>query len=227
MARPRILILTAVALEAKWVARALGISPPSPACPTRLTFHGADLCVAIVGIRAKGLGAIPTEDVDFVVMAGLAGALDPSLAVGRVVTTERPAGVYLPSHVRCAPIYSSERIIATPDQKRELFQATGAAAVDMETAAVREWAKSRGLPFMAVRAISDRADQCLDAAVLVMVDPWGRPRIGAILRSIVRRPFLLRHLLRLRADSKLAGRNLGLAVRELVEKLAGSPQAHA
>src|SRR5207302_1564302 len=121
-----------------------------------------------------------------------------------------------PAGVRRGPIHTDNQVVATPRQKADLRSQTQALAVDMENSTVREWARQRGAEFGAIRAISDRADQTLDPAVLRLIDAWGRPRPVAIARTVLRRPSLIPHLTRLGADSKLAATRLGGAIRQLI-----------
>lgn len=208
-------------LEARAVARALGTPIPKPGKPVFCQRGASQVVLAIIGIGARRLGeqGMP-PDPNWVCMAGLAGALDPSLAIGEVVIDPLPVGVPLPAGMKQGRIHCSDRIVATAREKAELFEQTGAAAVEMENANVRAWAERRGAVFVGVRAISDRADQALDPAVLRLVDSWGRPRPAALLATLLRRPGLIPQLLRLGSESKRAARRLGEAVRVLVAQTA-------
>lgn len=213
MRRSTLLILTAVSLEANAIAAALEMPRPSPGHSTTKCFGELSVSLHLAGIRARSL---PPEPGSWVVMTGLAGALDPSVAVGDIVIDDFPAAWGEPPPCRRGRIVSADNIVATPVQKAELHRATGAMAVDMETAIVREWAKRHGAGFIALRAISDRADQTLDPSMMRLVDRWGRPRGLTIAIQLFRRPSLILPLLRLGADSKLAAHRLGIAIRELV-----------
>jgi adenosylhomocysteine nucleosidase len=182
----------------------------------------------LIGIRARHL---PESGISggcaVVIMAGVAGALDPALQVGDVVIDDLPPGWNAPAGARRGAIVTQDGILATPSDKADLFGRTGALAVDMETACVRQWARGRGVPFVAVRSISDRADQTLDPAVLRLVDSFGNPRPAALAKALLARPSLVPHLWRLGADSKRAAARLGAIVKELVAEaernLAGEP----
>lgn len=117
-----------------------------------------------------------------VISAGLAGALQPGLSPGDLIVdagtgadavanaARRSANGSRTIHISSgAPgprpdlgrIVSADRVIESPAGKRALGKRTGAGAVDMESGAVREWAKTRGVPFAAVRVILDSVDESL------------------------------------------------------------------
>ena len=55
-----------------------------------------------------------------------------------------------------------------------------------------------------------------DPAVLDFIDPFGRPRFGAILNTVVRRPSLIKHMRHLSRSSKVALDALAAAVKGIV-----------
>lgn len=220
MERHGFLVFTAVELEAKSVARALGIRTPSIGRPTEGHFVGRRLILHLIGIAAVGLPPLKAgEGSRWVIMAGLAGGLDPALDIGQIVVEGCPEPLQTCLCWRHGRIHTAEGIAATAEEKAALFRSTGALAVEMENAPVRQWADQAGLKFIGVRAISDRADQALDPAVLRLVDNYGRPCAARIAGALVRRPSLAPALARLGSRSNRAAKALGAAVRELVEIL--------
>jgi adenosylhomocysteine nucleosidase len=219
--RRRFIILTAVQIEAKAVARALGLRRPSPTRPTISAGPGPLIELHLIGIGTPRLPQdLGNPEDTLVIMAGLAGGLDPSLQVGDVVIDDCPPGLVPEFSHRTGHIHSSEAVIATPAQKAALFAQTRALAVDMETATARSAAGRLGIPFLAIRAISDASDDVLDPAVLKLVDAFGRPRPIAIAATLARRPGLAAYLRRLGASSRLAADNLGFAVAGIVRSCA-------
>jgi adenosylhomocysteine nucleosidase len=147
-------------------------------------------------------------------MAGLAGALAPDLAVGDIVIQ----GFCPPlPGVRFGTLATASHVVATPADKATLFRRTGALAVDMETEPAQRLAESLHIPFLAVRAISDSATQTLDPALLTLVDPDGRPRVGRTLLQLARGSVKLSDLLRLRRTTNTALANLAAALVTLID----------
>ncbi len=144
--------------------------------------------------------------------SGIAGGLDPSLACGAVVidgdaTVVKRLGAALPGAVR-ATIAGQDAIIAGLAGKAALRQATGAVAVDMETHIAARVARRHSAPFVAIRVISDTADEVLPPAALVGMRPDGGVALGAVLASLARNPAQLPALIR-------TGRHAALALRTL------------
>jgi hypothetical protein len=167
-----------------------------------------------------GTGILPVfapPGTTMVIMAGLAGALDPSLQIGDVIidaaSDKLPNGLNL----RRGRIHTADQLIATPAQKAALFRETGALVVDMENAIVRTAANAAGIPFIGIRAVSDTADQALDPAVLNLVDDLGRLRPAALAGTLLRRPALIPYLNRLGTASRLAADRLAQAVSDLLD----------
>lgn len=215
MAEPGVLILTAVRLEGRAVAKGLGIRAAAPGEPSRGRVGGREIVLHWIGVGARSLGDIEPEGAGWaVILAGLAGALDPSLQVGDVVVdgpvTSPPAGV------RLGKILSVDHLVSTPAEKEQLHRETGASAVDMETGAVTAWAERQGLPLWNVRAISDRADQTLNPDLLHLIDPWGRPRPLRVARRLLGGPSRVKELRELGRAANFAAGRLAAAIADLL-----------
>jgi adenosylhomocysteine nucleosidase len=209
----QVLILTAVTMEARAVRR-------------------AGLPATVIGIGAGRLARIAVpKGTAHVVMAGVGGAVDPSLAVGDVVTDAfvarasrpclggqhgRDAHATVGRAVRHGTIHSVGRVVSTAAEKAAIFVATGAAVVDMEQAIVRQWAERLGLPVIGVRAVSDAATDAVDPAVVRFVTDVGRPRPGVIAMALLRRPGLIPQLWRLNAHTGVALRQLAAVLPAVV-----------
>jgi len=114
-------------------------------------------------------------------------------------------------HAHMAKIAAGDAMIGSVAAKSELRGRTGAAAVDMESHVVARLAQRRGLGFAVVRAVSDAADHALPSAALAGLGPDGQPDIGAVLRSLARRPWQLPALLRTASGAEAGFRALKAA----------------
>jgi adenosylhomocysteine nucleosidase len=88
--------------------------------------------------------------------------------------------------------------------KTELFEATGAAAVDMESAIVARAALRHGLPFAILRVVADPAHRPLPSAALVAMREDGEVDLAAVLGALIFDPRQLPALIRLTRDSRKA-----------------------
>lgn len=105
---------------------------------------------------------------------------------------------------RAGALVASERIVATTADKRALFEATGAQAVDMESHAVAAVATDAGIPFLVLRALADPFDQTVPQVAREALRPDGRIRIRAMSGGLLRQPGQLIALLGLARQSALA-----------------------
>lgn len=168
---------------------------------------GIDLATAAVGRM------LDRTEVDHIVVVGIAGGIGPSVAIGDLVVpqvvsdfpdrrgfTPAPLGDLTPS----GEIVSSDEY-GYPPETLAAFIDSGVVAVDMETVAVAAVCEARGVPWSAVRAISDRADDdTVDTATLTMVNPDGSPKVGAALRHVLAHPGKIPGLARLARDATAA-----------------------
>lgn len=99
--------------------------------------------------------------------------------------------------VTLAPILGCDRPIATTAEKAELFAATHAAAVDMESHAVAEAALRAGVQFAALRAVIDAAGMAVPGAALAGFKADGAISVAGVLWGLVKSPNDLPDLIRL------------------------------
>lgn len=207
----RVVAAVGLAKEAR-IAKRFGLTPVVGAANSKLLKR-----------RLKALG----PDVCGIVSFGLAGGLAPipevgDALIGTHVVAER-------EHYACDPGWSKVLRTKLPDAhsvviagveepamhmgaKKELFRATGAHAVDMESHVAARFAAERGIPFVVLRVISDNAKRTLPPAALERLSLKGNPRYFAILRSLMREPSQFGELLR-------TGREAGAAFKTLVKCL--------
>lgn len=222
-----LLILTALESEARAISRALGLPRrPGDPCPC----GGAGRCgedgksggvqLRVIGIRGMaepGLLNLPSGGT--VLLAGLAGGLDPSLAAGDLILDGGPDGLAARIGARPARVHAADGIVGSVAQKADLFRTTGAAAVDMESGIVRAAAAKAGCDLAVLRSVCDPAGFAISPVLSECVDPVGRPRLGRLAREIARRPALAGELAALQRLSSIAMRTLAPGAARCVQEL--------
>jgi hypothetical protein len=154
-----------------------------------------------------------------IILAGIAGALDPKLQIGDVLI-ETSGDFHWPKFpFQTRKIHCADHVISTVAEKAKLFAETRAVAVDMESAKVRRFAEERAIPMLHIRAISDQADHAIPPEIFGWLDSMGNPRGSAVARGIARNPTLLPSLFRLRKHSTIACRAMAQAVAECLAAL--------
>jgi len=208
----RLLICTAIELERRAIARALSALQSLP----------FDVTLSTIGIRAARLPEEIDSRINCIMLAGLAGGLDPRLKVGDLVM-EVPNGVNwkvpnvgVLAEAAYGPIHCAANVVSTVEAKAALFRSTNALAVEMEGNAVRALAARVGVPLLHLRCISDAADDKIDPELLGVVDNIGRLRPLRLARYLVRHPGRIPALRRLGDVSGTAADRLGSAILELV-----------
>lgn len=160
--------------------------------------------------------AMKAVTVTTLISAGLAGACDPELRVGDVVhaamVIDAKTGERFETAVPdCNAVVVTGAAIASVREKRRLRETYGAAAVEMEAAAVARIAHAHGLEFRAVKAISDEAGFAMDGLERFASED-GQFREGAFALHMALRPWRWGEVMAL-------GRNSAKAVRALTEAL--------
>jgi adenosylhomocysteine nucleosidase len=175
------------------------------------------------GGRPEGANAaanrLVKQGANALVSFGFAGGLDPALRAGAVVipTSILSEGrLYMADAALAARfggltghcLLAGTAVAGDAAAKRRLRATTHTHAIDLESGSVARIAADHGLPFVAVRAISDPAERDLPPAALLALDREGRIDLAAVLRSLLRQPTQLRALLRLALDTGRARRSL-------------------
>ncbi len=157
---------------------------------------------------------------------GLAGGLDPALKPGDLLVPRavRAFGQSWPADAGLLALLGGPTIelllgegavVASAAAKRQLWQATGAAAVDLESGAVAQAALRHDLPFAVLRAVCDPASRSLPPATLAALDAAGRVRPLRFLAATLRHPGQFAALLALASDAANARRALAERARAL------------
>ena len=184
---------------------------------------GAGVIVICCGGRAallrEKLERAMSKDTAGIISIGIAGGLAPSLKPGDCVIaseivsegehiptdaswTERLAARLPDAHV--APLASSQGIVFGRTSKADLFRATGAYAVDMESYIVAQFAGLHRIPFAALRTIADPAASEMPPLVSGAITQAGGVNFLGVLKAVLSDPRQIPHLIRTARESNAA-----------------------
>ncbi|MHB1605153.1 MAG: phosphorylase family protein [Leptospirales bacterium] len=169
-----------------------------------------------------------------VILAGFAGALSPGLSNGsgcilRRVSREGSPALDFPEawwwaeklEMSVGEAIQSDQIVSVPGEKKRLHAQTGANIVDMESHSWMKAIREAGLNGVAVRIVSDTAEDILPAELEAFADSKGRMQLlrGGLLlcrkpASLARFFKILPALLRARKTLVSFGKKLGTIIRE-------------
>jgi len=223
----RVLVTFAVDAEfAPWrVRHAWEVSPGL--LPGYWVRIGADeVFTVLTGIGAnhasKALRASLAAQPDVCISSGLAGALRPEHRIGEVLVARavstaaderivESAGALFEYALGCGakPVerfYTSETLVRSARDKSNLSLA--ADAVDMESYAILSAAADAGVPVVAVRAISDLAEEDLSYDFGRARDARGQISMPRLLMQVARQPQHIPSLVRLGRQSRDAAASL-------------------
>jgi adenosylhomocysteine nucleosidase len=168
------------------------------------TAEDARPAVEVCGVGAAGARRAAQQLVDLGVDAlaswGMAAGLDPGLAPGTVIIPTQVIGLraheYAPDilwrrrlldrlgdavTIVIAPLADAPVVLETCDAKAAIFERTGAAAADMESAAVARVAAEHGLPLLVIRVVLDAAAITLPGSLGRVIDDTGRVRVPQLM----------------------------------------------
>lgn len=197
--------------------------PPLQA-PAARRYRGRSLEVWVTGIGMANAGRVGRAALESVrparmVTCGVAGALDPGASIGRVYHdhddgfpgAERlRAGGSLPGRM-----VTRDQVVVTRAEKARLHAETGAHLVDMESAVLRDLARSAGIPSATVRSVSDTAHHDLPLDFNRVYGPEKSLLAGRLALEIARAPWKIPALVRF-------GRNAQVASARLAEVLCAA-----
>ena len=155
---------------------------------------------------------------------GFAAGLQNSLAPGALLVAEEVIeessgerfpceAALLPSRIACrGALLSVSTVLQSAVQKRQLGQRWNAVAADMESAGVARAAREAGLPFAALKSVTDSSDESIAIDFQRCRSEHGGLVIWRVVWEAVTSLQGLRDLIRLAGASRRAAHNLALGL---------------
>ncbi len=173
-----------------------------------------------------------------IVLAGVAGAARQGLDVGtayiisRVIAEDArqwtptwPVESTFPG-LPTAMMTSTDTTILSPAAKQALGHERGVDLIDQESVAFADAAEQVKARWLIVRGVSDDATQSLPDGIETWVDTFGRTKISRVGAALIRRPQLIRDLIRLQRATKAALTAVGGVLEHVVGTERQSLQNH-
>lgn len=168
-------------------------------------------------VRAEAMALhLVQQGISGIISWGCAGALEPRLLSGHLLLPRAILDVEESQHdvdpiwhaslckvltpypiINTGKIIESRKPLFASSEKKRLFTATEAVAVDMESAGVARVAKEHTLPFLVVRSVVDPAHMTLPKAVTVALQPRGAICLSTLLVHCMYHPYQIIELIRL------------------------------
>jgi adenosylhomocysteine nucleosidase len=168
----------------------------------------------------------------WIISAGFAGALDPTLnrndlaLPGEIIDLEggqfpvvRPESLGAGIRHTSGRLLTVDRLILDSAEKADLHRTAQADLVDMESSAVAAVCGAKLIRFLAVRVISDDARTDLPREVAALLVRSGSYRVGAAVRAIWNRPSSLKDFWTLHEQALEAADRLAKFVMRCIENL--------
>jgi adenosylhomocysteine nucleosidase len=189
--------------------------------------------VLVTGMGARAAEAALRKSLkdnrpELIVAAGFAGGLNPQLTLGQVVLDDRQGAAAARINARkdsalivTGIIFSSARVLITPEEKGKCRSETHADAVDMESETIRRIAGEQGIPMIALRSISDTVHEMLPLDFNQFMTPQGGMRFGRLIAHLMFHPGKIPSLLRFQKRVSIAARELAKALEMVNGELGG------
>jgi adenosylhomocysteine nucleosidase len=200
--------------------------------------RGMDVALVVSGAGDKRAYSTAREAIGLLspkayVSVGLSGGLERGLQASDVVLGESTGflggtrykadkavmGRLLAGNTfKTGPLLVSETVITTAAGKREAAKASGCIAVDMESCGAARAASEAGVPFLAIRAVSDTAEEDLVVDFNRFMKDGGMDW-ARFIPFMVAHPGVMPKLLILGRKSVLASKNLAGAFSDILSAL--------
>ncbi len=160
-----------------------------------------------------------------VLTCGFAGGLNPSLPGRTVVfSVDEKTGLALDlSALGAVPVrfHCAGRVAITAAEKQQLWQLTGADAVEMESEVIREICRRHQIPSATIRVISDSAQEDLPLDFNALMTSGHQINFAKLAWQLAKSPAKIPRLLELQKRTAQARDNLGDVLVKLLSPRIG------
>jgi len=166
--------------------------------------------------------ALKQSPPELLLTCGFAGGLNPFLSTGTVVfSTDEDAGLtpaLLEAGACPVKFHCARRVATTVAEKRDLWEATGADAVEMESQIIRAICRAHAIPSATIRVISDAAQENLPLDFNVFMTAEQKLNYGKLILALMTAPQKIPAILRLQRHTQLAAKNLAKVLTRIVRE---------
>lgn len=231
-------VVVALPGEARPLARLRSLGEADLVGGGRLILAGMGAARAAATARRLAAGGV-----DGLVSWGTAAGLAPGLSPGDLVLAQTvcsQAGDAFQSDpvwreglrnrlagrlvIHDGPLAESRGLLVDRQAKQRVFEASGAVACDMESAAIAAVAAEYGLPLLVVRVIVDDATMVLPPAARAAVSETGALQPLSLARSLIGRPASMHMQLRSLKQLGVAFRAARMTLGQVAPMLQHPPQ---
>jgi nucleoside phosphorylase len=163
---------------------------------------------------------LTTRRADLVLTCGFAGGLVPGLQRDSVLfATDPETGLeraLVAAGARPARFHCAEKVVTTSQQKRVLWEATGADAVEMESEFIREICLKERIPSATVRVVLDEVGEDLPLDFNELMTQESRIHAGKLALALARAPSKIAALMCLQRHSREASECLARVLGRVI-----------
>jgi nucleoside phosphorylase len=164
--------------------------------------------------------ALKRSPPQLVLSCGFAGGLNPFLTTGTVVfSSDEDAGLtpaLLAAGACPIRFHCAQRVAVTVEEKRALWEATGADAVEMESQIIRAICRAHEIPSATIRVISDAANENLPLDFNVFMTADQKMNYGRLAVALFGSPAKIPSILRFQRQLQLAAKNLARVLARVI-----------